>query len=120
MYFQGCTFSIERVKKESSYKDFRRIGSYLFHDQLVTKFVTKLVDTGLVTTLISEFSENVQIEIKKVLSGKKNPVECSDSGRFFEVIYYFDQYLIYNDNIYYIMLIFSKRSKLLYNSSTLK
>ncbi|RNA32134.1 hypothetical protein BpHYR1_031355 [Brachionus plicatilis] len=33
---------------------------------------------------ISEPSEDVQIEIKKVLSGKKNPVECSDSGRFFE------------------------------------
>ncbi|RNA28904.1 hypothetical protein BpHYR1_038075, partial [Brachionus plicatilis] len=28
------------------------IESYLFHDQLVTKFVTKLVDTSLVTTLV--------------------------------------------------------------------
>ncbi|CAF1135941.1 unnamed protein product, partial [Brachionus calyciflorus] len=33
---------------------------------------------------ISEASEEVQIEIKKVLSKKKNPVECSDCGRFFE------------------------------------
>ncbi|RNA17129.1 hypothetical protein BpHYR1_034555 [Brachionus plicatilis] len=33
---------------------------------------------------ISEASEDVQIEIMKVLSGKKNPVECSDCARFFE------------------------------------
>ncbi|RNA16290.1 hypothetical protein BpHYR1_052438 [Brachionus plicatilis] len=90
-------------------------GSYLFHDLLVTKFVTcdqvsryrfgdhsghKITNNFKNVTLldsksksnyyekksqeISEASEDVQIEIKKVLFGKKNPVECPDCGRFFE------------------------------------
>ncbi|RMZ95141.1 hypothetical protein BpHYR1_031676 [Brachionus plicatilis] len=34
-------------------------GSYLFHDQLITKFVTKLVGTGLVTTPVIKVYDQV-------------------------------------------------------------
>ncbi|RNA39010.1 hypothetical protein BpHYR1_033462 [Brachionus plicatilis] len=34
-----------------------KFGSHLFYDQLVTKFVTKLVGTGLVTTLVIKVND---------------------------------------------------------------